>query len=66
MQDGVALESRLPGSQFARIHRSLIVNLRCVRELCSNKRGGHTLVMSTGRRLDSGAKFEAALQSLLG
>lgn len=60
-----ALEGRLPRTQFARIHRSIIVNLRCVRELCSNKRGGYTVVTTTGRRLDSGARFEAALKGLV-
>jgi two-component system, LytTR family, response regulator len=62
----VALEARLPRTAFARIHRSIIVNLRCVRELRTNKRGGYTLVTTTGRRLDSGSKFDADLKSLLG
>jgi two-component system, LytTR family, response regulator len=62
----VALEARLPRTFFARIQRSLIVNLRCVRELSANKRGGYTLVTTTGRRLDSGAKFDSALKGLLG
>jgi two-component system LytT family response regulator len=62
----VALEARLPRTFFARIHRSLIVNLRCVRELRANKRGGYSLVTTTGRRLDSGAKFDATLKGLLG
>lgn len=62
----VALEGRLPRTVFARIHRSIIVNLRCVRELRTNKRGGYTLVTTTGRRLNSGAKFDADLKSLLG
>jgi two-component system LytT family response regulator len=62
----VALEARLPRTFFARIHRSLIVNLRCVRELCANKRGGYSLMTTTGRRLDSGAKYDSALKGLLG
>jgi two-component system LytT family response regulator len=62
----VALEGRLPRSSFARIHRSIIVNLRCVQELHTNKRGGYTLVTTTGRRLDSGAKYDAGLKNLLG
>jgi two-component system, LytTR family, response regulator len=61
-----ALEARLPRSFFARVHRSLIVNLRCVRELCANKRGGYTLVTTTGRRLNSGEKFDSFLKGLLG
>ena len=60
-----ALETRLPRSAFARIHRSIIVNLQCVRELSTNKRGGYTLVTTTGRRLDTGAKYDADLKSLL-
>jgi hypothetical protein len=42
------------------------VNLRCVRELCANKRGGYSLMTTTGRRLDSGAKDDSALKGLLG
>jgi two-component system, LytTR family, response regulator len=61
-----ALAARLPRTFFSRIQRSLIVNLRCVRELSANKRGGYTLLTTTGRRLDSGAKFDSVLKRLLG
>lgn len=65
-RDSIAdLQTRLPAARFLRIHRSLIVNLDCVKELRSNKRGGHTLVMASGRRLAAGATYASAVQTLL-
>ena len=66
-RDGIAeLQARLPANRFLRIHRSLIVNLECVQELRSNKRGGYTLVMAGGQRLAAGATYAAAVEALLG
>ncbi|HVS75347.1 MAG TPA: LytTR family DNA-binding domain-containing protein [Steroidobacteraceae bacterium] len=61
----VELQARLPSARFLRIHRSLIVNLDRVKELRSNKRGGHTVVTASGHRLAAGATYASALQSLL-
>jgi two-component system, LytTR family, response regulator len=60
------LEARLPSARFMRIHRSLIVNLDCIKELRSNKRGGYTVVTAGGDRLAAGATYGAAVQSLVG
>jgi two-component system, LytTR family, response regulator len=59
------LEARLPAARFLRIHRSLIVNADCVKELRSNKRGGYTLVTIGGHRLAAGATYASAVQALL-
>lgn len=61
-----ALEARLPLARFIRIHRSLIVNLDCVREVRSNKHGGFSLVTSSGCRLKSGSKYGDSLRELVG
>jgi two-component system LytT family response regulator len=65
-RDGIAeLQARLPAARFLRIHRSLIVNVDCVKELRSNKRGGYTLVTTGGHRLAAGATYAAAVAALL-
>jgi two-component system LytT family response regulator len=65
-RDAIAeLQARLPSGRFLRIHRSLIVNLDCVKELRSNKRGGYTLVTVSGDRLAAGATYAPAVQALL-
>ena len=65
-RDGIAeLQARLPSARFLRIHRSVIVNLDCVKELRSNKRGGYSLVTASGHRLAAGATYAAAVETLL-
>jgi two-component system LytT family response regulator len=65
-RDGIAeLQARLPAARFLRIHRSLIVNVDCVKELRSNKRGGYTLVTTSGHRLSAGATYASAIRALL-
>jgi two-component system LytT family response regulator len=65
-RDSIAeLQARLSPSRFLRIHRSLIVNLDCVKELRSNKRGGYTLVTVGGHRLAAGATYVPAVEALL-
>lgn len=57
-REGIAaLEARLPATRFNRIHRSIIVNLDCLREVRSNKRGGLSVVMLSGQRLAVGATY---------
>lgn len=66
-REGIAaLEARLPTARFVRIHRSLIVNMDCVREVRSNKHGGFSLVTASGRRLKSGSKYDDSLRELVG
>ena len=60
-----AIEALLPAQQFARIHRSILVNLDRVREVRSDKHGGYILVMTGGRLLATGAKYATNIQRLL-
>lgn len=60
-----ALQARLPAARFARIHRSIMINLDCVCEVRSNKRGGFSLVTRSGRRLVAGAKYDEAVRALV-
>lgn len=60
-----ALQARLPAARFARVHRSVIINLDCVREVRSNKRGGLSLVTSSGHRLVVGAKYGDAVRAII-
>lgn len=51
------LASTLDPKKFVRIHRSVIVNLRCIREVIREGRGEGTAILTNGRRLrmsDSG------------
>jgi two-component system, LytTR family, response regulator len=65
-RDSIAeLQTRLPSARFLRIHRSLIVNLDCIKELRSNKRGGYTLITASGHRLATGATYSSAVEALL-
>ena len=61
-----ALERLLDGGDFIRVHRSLIVNLRRVRELVRESDGGGTLVLETGVRLRVARGRWEALQAALG
>lgn len=61
----VELQARLPAARFLRVHRSLIVNVDCLKELRSNKRGGYTLVTTGGHRLSAGATYASAIRALL-
>lgn len=60
-----SIEALLPPQQFARIHRSTLVNLDRVKEVRSDKHGGYLLVMTSGRLLATGDKYVANIQRLL-
>src|SRR5262249_10194490 len=45
------LETRLDPAQFARVHRSAIVNLSRVCEIAHDGQGEHVLVLTTGARV---------------
>jgi len=46
------LESRLPADRFARLNRSTIVNVTCIRELRPKFHGDYTVVLKDGTRLN--------------
>ena len=56
-----ALDARLDPDQFARIHRSTIVNLDRVREVLPWSRGEQMLVLTDGRRLTIGRAYRRAV-----
>lgn len=60
-----ALARRLPPA-FARVHRSAIVRLDCVRRVTSEGHGDATLTLDRGERVRASRRFRAALERLLG
>jgi two-component system LytT family response regulator len=61
-----ALEPKLDPEQFARIHRSAIVNLDRVRELQPLFRGENVLILKDGTQLSVGRAFRATLLQQIG
>ena len=59
------IASRLATRQFARVHRSVIVNIDCIQEIQPMFKGDYTLVLKNGTRLRSGRAHRAAVQALL-
>lgn len=61
------LASVLDPKKFVRIHRSVVVNIRCIREVIREGRGEGTAILTNGRRLrmsDSGWKAILASATL--
>ncbi|HEX6368485.1 MAG TPA: LytTR family DNA-binding domain-containing protein [Longimicrobium sp.] len=61
-----ALEARLDPARFARVHRSLIVNLERVAEVEPLFAGEHVLSLKNGTRLTTGRTYRARVQEALG
>jgi two-component system LytT family response regulator len=61
-----ALEARLDPACFARVHRSLIVNLERVAEVEPLFAGEHVLSLKNGKRLTTGRTYRARVQEALG
>ena len=61
-----ALETRLDPARFARVHRSLIVNLERVAEVEPLFAGEHVLSLKNGTRLTTGRTYRARVQEALG
>ncbi|HEU0301093.1 MAG TPA: LytTR family DNA-binding domain-containing protein, partial [Longimicrobium sp.] len=61
-----ALEARLDPACFARVHRSLIVNLERVAEVEPLFAGEHVLSLKNGTRLTTGRTYRARVQEALG
>ena len=57
------MEHKLPTDQFARIHRSAIINLDQIKEIRS-KGYCYEIVLSEGETFDSGVTFKRKIQSL--
>ncbi len=59
------LEQRLPARQFARIHRSVIVNLDRIVEFQPWFQGDWIVVLADGTRLQSGKSYRARVRALM-
>ena len=60
------VEAKLPREGFLRIHRSAIVNLETVRELCSGAQGDFVVVLKSGKRLPLSRGCRDRLEEALG
>ena len=61
-----ALQSQLDAARFARVHRSLIVNVERVRELEPLYRGEYVIWLQDGTRLVSGRTYRSTVQQVFG
>jgi two-component system LytT family response regulator len=59
------LEKKLDPDVFARIHRSTIVNLNCVKELHPLFNGDHIVILNNGKQLNMSRTYYDRLQLLL-
>ena len=59
------LEAKLPVPDFVRIHRSIIVNARRVREVQPWFKGDYVLTLNDGTKLRSGRTYRQSVQSLI-
>jgi two-component system LytT family response regulator len=60
------LERRLPASEFARVHRRAIVNIRRVRELRPSTHGDFHIVLRSGDVVPLSRRYRSALEKQLG
>ena len=51
------IERRLPSEQFVRIHRSVIVNIKRVKEIQTWFQGDYVLILNNGKRVMSGRAY---------
>jgi two-component system, LytTR family, response regulator len=66
IREGIgSLSTRLDPSQFVRIHRSIIVNVRKIKELQPCNRGEYMVVLKDGKQLSCSRGYRAKLQELI-
>jgi two-component system LytT family response regulator len=66
IREGIgSLSKRLDPSQFVRIHRSIIVNVRKIKELQPCNRGEYMVVLKDGKQLSCSRGYRAKLQELI-
>jgi two-component system LytT family response regulator len=58
------LEKSLDPEIFLRIHRSVIVNVTCIRELQPVMHGEYAITLASGARLQSGRNYSERLKAL--
>jgi two-component system, LytTR family, response regulator len=59
------LEERLPPDRFLRIHRSYIVHIAAIKELCSAGGGEYLVSLHSGRQLPVGPSYTESVQKRL-
>lgn len=59
------IERRLDSPAFARISKSVMLNINYVKELRSRRRGGHEFVMDCGTHLASGPTYRHVVRRIL-
>ncbi len=66
LREGIGrLAERLDPGQFVRIHRSIIVNARKIKELLPCNRGEYMVVLKDGKQLSCSRGYRAKLQELI-
>lgn len=66
LREGIgSIAKRLDGDQFIRIHRSIIVNVRKIKELQPCNRGEYMVVLKDGKQLSCSRGYRARLQQLI-
>jgi two-component system, LytTR family, response regulator len=56
------LESSLDPSQFARVHRSVIVNINCVKSIQSLLNGDHELLLTNGKKIRASRTYKETIK----
>jgi two-component system LytT family response regulator len=59
------IEEKLARGQFARVHRSVIVNIECIQEIQPLFKGDYVIVLKTGTKLRSSRAHRADVQALI-
>jgi two-component system LytT family response regulator len=66
LREGIgSLSERLDQNQFVRIHRSIIVNVRKIKELQPCNRGEYVVVLRDGKQLSCSRGYRTKLQELI-
>jgi two-component system, LytTR family, response regulator len=66
LREGIgSLSQRLDANQFVRIHRSIIVNVRKIKELQPCNRGEYVVILRDGKQLSCSRGYRAKLQELI-
>jgi two-component system LytT family response regulator len=60
------LADQLPSGRFARISRSVLVNLERIREICPKSHGDYLVVLHNGTRLSGSRNYRQDWEGLLG